>query len=299
MSDQDISTQMAVEPFCLGSPTQQRLPFVFSSPHSGRHYPADFLNSSRLDNLKIRQSEDFLIDDLFSSVVRQGAPLLSANYPRAYVDVNREPYELDPRMFEGKLPDYVNTNSIRVAGGLGTIARIVSEDHYIYKAKLGVGEGLARIEDIYKPYHRTLRSLIGETLRSFGFCVLVDCHSMPSTSVEGSGSSQTDFVLGDRYGTAASKQLVEKAVSELRSLGYAVSINKPYAGGFITEHYGRPLDGLHTFQLEINRGLYMDEKNMVPSSNYSNLKRDLEIFVHNLTSIPDAGLMPENQIAAE
>ncbi|MDJ0932456.1 N-formylglutamate amidohydrolase [Breoghania sp.] len=282
----------------LLQPAQQRLPFVFNSPHSGRSYPRQFLESSHLDTLQIRRSEDAFVDELFMSVVALGAPLVRALFPRAYLDVNREPYELDPKMFRGRLPPFANIRSVRVAGGLGTIARVVGERQDIYSGPLDVTEGLERIETIYKPYHRTLRRLLAETHIEFGHAVLIDCHSMPS-SVRGHDSlSRPDFILGDRYGTSCSADISEAAADILTGLGYSIVHNRPYAGGFITEHYGRPAKGLHALQVEINRALYMDERLHCPHEGFDRVAADMATFAHHLTSIPDHGL-PAPAIAAE
>ncbi|WP_349358282.1 N-formylglutamate amidohydrolase [Stappia sp.] len=279
-------------------PAEQRVPFVFNSPHSGRHYPETFLAASRLDRGAIRRSEDAFVDELFSHVVPTGSPLLRACFPRAYLDVNREPYELDPKMFEDRLPSYANSRSIRVAGGLGTIARVVGEAQEIYRGRLSVREALDRIETIYKPYHQTLRRLLAETHVSFGYAVLVDCHSMPSAVRSSDGGPRPDFILGDRYGTSCAGPLVDAAAEVLRGMGYRVSRNKPYAGGFITEHYGRPIKGLHALQLEINRGLYMDETRTERHAGFDALREDLRRFAETLVSLPDAELYPD-ALAAE
>ncbi|MEJ6846990.1 N-formylglutamate amidohydrolase [Sinorhizobium fredii] len=260
-------------------PASQRIPFVFNSPHSGRYYPQTFLEQSRLDSHSIRRSEDHFVDELFQSATHLGAPLLRAHFPRAFLDVNREPYELDPRMFDGVLPAHANISSMRVAGGLGTVPRLVAENMEIYRSRFPVEEALARIEAIYKPYHATLRKLIARTHVQFGMAVLVDCHSMPgNVHLPGSGQ-RPDFIIGDRYGTSAAAELSRVAVELLEGLGYAVTRNKPYAGGFITEHYGRPTRGLHALQIEINRSLYVDESTLVKKSGFAALATDLATFV--------------------
>jgi len=284
--------------FDILSPADQRLPFVFNSPHSGRQYSKDFLASSRLDEVSIRRSEDAFVDELFAHVVPLGSPLLRAHFPRAYLDVNREPYELDPKMFSGRLPSYANIRSIRVAGGLGTVARIVSENHEIYRTKLPVEEAINRVEEIYKPYHSTLRRLLAQTHVTFGYAVLIDCHSMPSTVKCQTTDTRPDFILGDRYGTSCSAELTEFAYSILKNMGYTVSRNKPYAGGFITEHYGRPASGLHALQIEINRGLYLDETSYEPSAGFQDLFQNLRDFARDLTAMPDTALFSD-PIAAE
>ena len=233
---------------------------LFNSPHSGSIYPREFLRPSRLDIATLRRSEDSFVDELVAGVVRRGYPLMRAHFPRCFVDVNREPYELDPRMFEGRLPSFANTRSMRVAGGLGTVARVVGDAQEIYDQRIPVDDALARIESLYKPYHRALRRLFTRLHRDFGAAVLIDCHSMPSTAGHRDERPRPEFVLGDRYGTSCVGVVAETVEKTLRALGYTVSRNKPYAGGFITEHYGNPAAGLHAIQLEINRALYMDER---------------------------------------
>lgn len=262
-------------PFTVTEPAGQTVPFVFNVPHAGAVYPEAFLASSRLDAMALRRSEDAFVDELFSSVVDLGAPLMAARFPRAYLDLNREPYELDSRMFDGRLPPFANTRSMRVAGGLGTIPRIVADGQEIYRFRLPVEEALLRIEWLYKPYHRMLRQLVRRTAQIFGESILIDCHSMPSTSVVREDGSRADIVLGDRYGTSCSGFLIDLVEAALRGRGYTVVRNKPYAGGFITEHYGEPALGRHALQVEINRALYMDERTMQKKPAFAGLAEDL------------------------
>ena len=280
-------------------PQNQTTPFVINSPHSGRVYPPSFIEQSKLGNLAIRKSEDFLVDEIIQGGTRFGMPMLKANFPRAFLDVNREPYELDAAMFTGKLPDYVNTRSIRVASGLGTIAKIVAEGENIYSKKIDAEEGLSRIEDIYRPYHACLRRLLAKTHVKFGCSVLVDCHSMPSNAGQISYNSKPDFVLGDRFGSSCNASITHAVKNLLQQMGYNVEINKPYAGGFITEHYGRPHNGLHALQLEINRGLYMDEIRMLPNSGFDAFVEDMTVFFKQLTGLKWDDLKGEQPLAAE
>jgi N-formylglutamate deformylase len=238
-------------PFEIQEPANLAGPVLFNSPHSGSVYPRGFLQSSRLDLATLRRSEDSYVDDLIGGVVGRGYPLMRAHFPRCFVDVNREPYELDPRMFEGRLPSFANTRSMRVAGGLGTVARVVGDAQEIYEQRIPVDEAMRRIESLYKPYHRALRRLFTRIQRSFGAAVLVDCHSMPSSAGQKDERPRPDFVIGDRYGTSCVPLVAECVDRVLRGMGYTVSLNKPYAGGFITEHYGNPAVGLHAVQLEI------------------------------------------------
>lgn len=285
-------------PFIIAEPARQAVPFVFNAPHAGAVYPASFLAGSRLDPLTLRRSEDAFVDDLFAPMVSLGAPLMAARFPRAYLDLNREPYELDPRMFEGRLPPFANTRSMRVAGGLGTIPRVVADGQEIYRGRLPVDEGLRRIEWLYKPYHRMLRQLVGRTVRSFGHAVLIDCHSMPSTSVNREDGAKADIVLGDRYGTSCAGVLTDLIDITLRSRGYSVVRNKPYAGGFITEHYGEPALGRHALQIEINRTIYMDERTLTRKPGFATLRQDLADVFAAVTQEIEGDLTPR-RIAAE
>jgi N-formylglutamate deformylase len=209
-------------PYEVREPAQVQGPVLFNSPHSGSTYPRAFLAASRLDIGALRRSEDSFVDELISGVVACGFPLMHAHFPRCFVDVNREPYELDPRMFEGRLPSFANTRSMRVAGGLGTVARVVGDAQEIYDQRIPVDDALRRIESLYKPYHRSLRRLFTKLHRDFGAAVLVDCHSMPSTAGHKDERSRPEFVLGDRYGTSCVGAVSETVEQTLRSLGYTV-----------------------------------------------------------------------------
>lgn len=286
-------------PFSVAEPGRQTVPFVFNAPHSGNVYPESFIVESRLDAMTLRRSEDAFVDRLFAGVVGLGAPLLSARFPRAYLDVNREPYELDPRMFEGRVPSFANTRSMRVAGGLGTVPRIVADGHEIYRRRIGVDDALRRVENLYKPYHRQLRHLLDRTARGFGYAILVDCHSMPSSSLGREDWPKTDIVIGDRYGTSCAAELIDLVELALGQRGYSVVRNKPYAGGFITEHYGEPGGGRHALQIEINRGIYMDERTLEPKAGgFEGLCRDLPAAFGVVVEAA-ASLFSPRRIAAE
>ena len=276
-----------VPPFEIRSGAEQRVPFLFNSPHSGRHYPERFLAMARLDRNAIRRSEDCYVDELFGGAVALGAPMLAANFPRAYLDVNREPWELDPRMFAEPVPSFCNIRSARVAGGLGTVPKLVGEGLDIYPGRLPLAEAVGRIEAVDKPYHETRKRLLTRTHARFGYAVLIDCHSMPASIRVGDNGVRPDFIIGDRFGISASPALTEMAISLLVGMGYTVAHNKPYAGGFITEHYGRPARHLHALQIEVNRGLYMDERTFQKSAGFEALACDLTRFAADLMSMPD------------
>jgi N-formylglutamate amidohydrolase len=279
-------------PFEILEPAKYRGPLAFNSPHSGSVYPQAFLASSRLDVATLRRSEDSFVDELLLEVLERGHPVMRAHFPRCYVDVNREPYELDPRMFDGRLPSFANTRSMRVAGGLGTIARVVGDAQEIYGQRIPIDDAIRRIEGLYKPYHRALRRLFTRVHREFGAAVLIDCHSMPSTAGARDERPRADVVLGDRYGTSCVPAVVETVESTFRELGYVVSRNKPYAGGFITEHYGNPTAGLHAIQLEFNRALYMDERRFERTTSFANLASDLATLAARIAAIPLQELRP-------
>ena len=272
---QDAGDVVFDPPFEIEAPDRLALPFVINTPHSGRIYPDAFLAMARLDRLGLRRSEDCYVDLLFGEAPRIGLPLLKAHFPRAYLDVNREPYELDARMFDGRLPAYANTRSMRVAGGLGSIPRIVGDGQDIYRTRLTVADAMRRIDTVYRPYHRALRGLLQETHRRFGEAILLDCHSMPSASLGAEIQTRPDIVLGDRYGTSCAPVLIDTVQAAFEALGYRVARNRPYAGGFITEHYGQPASAVHALQIEINRALYMDEETLEPRPGFPQLRDDL------------------------
>lgn len=284
-------------PFELRAPHEQTAPFVFCSPHSGRVYPKAFLTQSRLDPLSLRKSEDCFVDLLFAGVADMGAPLLSARFPRAFIDANREPYELDPTLFTDSLPDYANAQTARVIGGLGTIPRIVADGEDIYARRIPLNEALDRIDRLYKPFHALLASLIENTRRRFGYAILIDCHSMPSTLLAQPASSRPDFVIGDRYGSSCDPRLVRCLREAIGTIGYDSQANRPYAGGFITEHYGRPARGVHAIQVEINRGLYLNESSIEATAGFEPLRTDLMAMVAQIFS--EMPRLMERRAAAE
>ena len=266
-------------PFEILPPAEWTAPAVFNSPHSGREFPEDFLRQSRLPRHTLRKSEDCFVDELFLSCVSHGAPMLRARVPRSYVDLNREPYELDPRMFSGDLPGYANTGSPRVAGGLGTIPRIVSEGEEIYRGRIDFAEARRRIDQVYLPYHRTLTALTNAVLAKVGEVLLIDCHSMPASAsahLAPQVAGGADVVLGDRFGASCAEDISGFVEDELRSHGLRVLRNKPYAGGFITQNHGSPHRGQHALQIEINRSLYMNEATLEKTAGFHEVRTILD-----------------------
>jgi N-formylglutamate deformylase len=270
-------------PYAVLAPAAQAAPLVFASPHSGRSYPAEFIAAARLDPHALRRSEDSFVEELFESAPRQGCPLIHALFPRAFCDANREPWELDPAMFDDALPGYVNAASPRVGAGLGTIARVVATGEAIYRRKLSFAEAEARIIACWQPYHDALAGLIAATRERFGACLLIDCHSMPALPGQGR-HRQPDIVLGDAHGTAASPLAMRRIEERLLDAGFTVRRNDPYAGGFVTRHYGRPREGVHAVQIEIARSLYMDEERIARNGGFAPLRARLEGVITTLVA---------------
>ena len=245
--------QLYAEPFYVHRPAQQAVPFVFASPHSGSCYPASFVAKSRLSPTALRRSEDAFVDELFGGAVALGAPMIVARFPRAFLDVNRAPDEIDVTMFDGAVGVSVDAPSSRVSAGLGVIPRIVRDGAEIYRGKLGAWEAEERLTRLYHPYHRGLGSLVEETRARFGVAIVIDCHSMPSAA------AVPDIVLGDRYGASSTPTLTRHADACFQLHGFRVARNMPYAGGYTTLLHGRRDRNVHALQIEINRTLYLDE----------------------------------------
>jgi N-formylglutamate deformylase len=262
-------------------PAPQTAAVVFASPHSGRAYPAEFLDAARLDPLRLRRSEDCFVDELFAAAPDHGAPLLAASFPRAYCDVNREAWELDPEMFEDDLPVWVNSQSPRVAAGLGTIARVVASGEPIYRRPLRFAEAEERIRTLWQPFHAALRAHVDATRATFGTCLLVDCHSMPGNCMPPKRAA--DIVLGDGHGTTCDPRYMCRLEGLLRAAGFEVRRNDPYAGGYITRHYGRPREKVSAVQIEVNRGLYMDETRFERLAGFADVQARLTSVIAGLT----------------
>lgn len=268
-----------------GPPGAPPTPFVFASPHSGRFYPDDMMSAAVLDAVSIRRSEDAFVDDLISGAPAHGVAVIAARYARAYIDLNREPFELDPSMFADELPAFARARTARVAAGLGAIARVVSEGQEIYSRKLMFAEARQRIEQGHRPYHQALKGLLDEAQAAHGFAILVDWHSMPAAAARAAGRERPcDIVLGDRFGAACAGVLPTRVERLLEEMGYRVTRNTPYAGGYTTEHYGQPQRRFHALQIEINRGLYLDEATLAATSGFSPLRDHIDRLTAALTA---------------
>ena len=254
-------------------------PLVFASPHSGRHYPREMLEAAAVDPDALRQSEDAFVDAMIAPTSDVGASVIVARYGRAWMDLNREPWELDPAMFEDDLPEFARGRSARVAAGLGAIARLAGEGREIYARKLTFAEARARVEGTHAPYHDALGRLLARARAAHGMAVLIDWHSMPEaaarTAVTARHGKGCDMVLGDRFGAACTRKLTDLVERELEGMGYHVARNAPYAGGYTTEHYGRPASRTHALQIEISRALYLNEKTLEPTEGLTTLTADI------------------------
>lgn len=279
----------AAAPYRVVRPARRpATPVICASPHSGRIYPAAMMAASQLDRRTIRRSEDAHVDELIAAAPGFGHTLICAQFARAYLDVNREPWELDPAMFEDELPAFAKARTARVAAGLGSIARIVCEGQEIYARKLTFADAEARVRRVHQPYHLALAELIAEAKSAHGVAILVDWHSMPAAASGLKGGC--DVVLGDRFGAACSSTVTGLVERELTAMGYRVARNTPYAGGFTTEHYGRPGRKVHALQIELSRALYFDEATLRLTSGFEPLQQDLERLFETLAGADWSGL---------
>lgn len=256
-----------------GEAETTHLPVIFSSPHSGRNYPPELRDRTSIDLKRLRRSEDAFVDELISDAPSIGALKLCALFPRVFIDVNRRPDELDPLMFSDRLPEGSFVETRRTTSGLGVLPRITADGHPLYRRKFKFDEARDCLNAYYRPYHDALRDSMDILRRRFGAAVLFDVHSMPNHSSRGA-----DIVLGDRFGSSCAARMTGFAENVFRDAGLVTVRNTPYAGGFTTEHYGRPDQGMHVLQIEINRGLYMDESRIAPTSEFSLMREKMSNF---------------------
>ena len=280
----------------LKMPDVRTTSVVFASPHSGRAYPRRLIRRSVLSELALRSSEDAFVDQLFDTAPLQGAPLLTAVAPRAWIDVNRSLDELDPALIEGVRKSAHNP---RVASGLGVVPRVVANGRSIYSGKMPLADAQARLERIWHPYHNKLSGLLEETYRQFGICILLDCHSMPHEAMDslaGVAPRRPEVVIGDRFGASARGEIVDRIEAAFTAVGLSVVRNTPFAGAYVAQHYGRPAKGRHAVQIEIDRSLYMNEQLIRPNGNFESFRRLIRSVVADLTEI---GRPAERPLAAE
>ncbi|KIT15380.1 N-formylglutamate amidohydrolase [Jannaschia aquimarina] len=286
---------MSTPPFRLIRPPHPASPLIASSPHSGRTYPADFVARTVLDERVIRSSEDAFVDILLERAPDLGVPLIAAEMPRAYVDLNRSERELDPALVQGVAKAGINP---RVNSGLGVIPRVVAQGRAIYRGKITRAEAEARLEDVWRPYHGALVDLMEQACAAFGRAVLLDVHSMPHEAIEGAAPKgrTPEIVLGDRFGASADSGLVDAVEGIFRGLGFRVARNAPFAGAFIAQAYGKPEQGRHVLQIEIDRALYMDERRLARSADFDAVRN---LMTEALMRIRDVTLQDGQQVAAE
>ena len=287
---------MPQTPYQLTRPKALTTSVVFASPHSGCDYSPAFLEMAVLDAKQIRSSEDAFVDRLYAAAPDHGAPLLTATAPRAFVDLNRGPDELDPALIAGVRR---NPQNPRIASGLGVVPRVVAGGRQIYSGKLTLAEAHQRIARFWRPYHDRLQSLLDESHLAFGEAILIDCHSMPHEALEHvgpPGSPRPDVVLGDRFGASAGRHVIEEVEAAFASAGLRVARNMPFAGAFIAQHYGRPTKGQHALQIEIDRALYMNEATLEPRPDFEDFRALLTGVIAQIAAMGRPG---ELRVAAE
>lgn len=275
-------------PFSFTEARPQSAPVLFASPHSGSLYPPAMQEALCVPLIDVRRTEDAFVDELFAGAPALGASLLAARYGRSVVDLNRDPAELDAAMFQDGLPRPCGLPTVRVEAGLGCLPRVGARGEAIYARLLSRAEGEERLALVHDAYHHHLAGALEALRRTHGHALLVDCHSMPS--VQPGRRGLTDIVLGDRFGSSADSRLMARVERSFRAHGFTVARNAPYAGGYTTRRYGRPRRGIHALQVEINRGLYMDEHRITRASGFSGVKDALQHVIQDI--LDAAGLLP-------
>lgn len=266
----DAGSALAEAPFDVTPAMAPAAPALFASPHSGSHYPASMQEALCVPLIDVRRTEDAFIDELFAGAPALGASLVAARYGRSVVDLNRDPHELDAAMFHDGPPRPCALPTARVEAGLGCLPRVGARGEAIYGRLLSRAEGEERLVHIHDAYHLHLAAELDALRRAHGQALLIDCHSMPS--LQPGRRTLTDIVLGDRFGSSADPRLMARIERSFRAQGFTVARNAPYAGGYTTRRYGRPRRGIHALQVEINRGLYMDEQRITRTSGYYALR---------------------------
>ncbi len=251
-------------------------PIVLSSPHSGREFPQEFLQNSCLSENELRSSEDCFVDDIILGASNAGIPMISMNIPRTFVDVNRDKIEIDDTMYFDKAPSSDSIGSRRCRVGLGVIHRIVAQNKPIYDGLISFQEAQERIKFVYEPYHKRLKQLIDKCQKKFGFCLLIDCHSMPSKICNIMNETKpVEFCLSNLFDESCPTQISQYLAQILTQKNYRVEFNRPYAGAYITFNYCQPRKNSYTLQIEINRSLYMNENLYKKNNNFQSISNNL------------------------
>lgn len=254
--------------------------FVFASPHSGTIYPPEMGRDPALDEAGLRSAEDALVDRLIASGVAGGATVVLGRFGRAWVDLNRDPADLDPVLIEGVADGPV---SARTAAGYGVIPRLTGDGRALYDRRLSLAEAHDRILRAHSPYHQQLAAGMEAARARHGEAVLVDWHSMPARATQGVGGARgPDVVLGDRHGSSCEAGLTRRLRRAFEALGWRVALNQPYAGGWTTQRWGRPSEGFHAIQIELNRALYFDEPSRTPGPGWSRTEKGVARVIADL-----------------
>ncbi len=254
---------------------EPKFPIVLSSPHAGETFPEEFLKNSALTQHELRLSEDCFVTELIKPASDEGIPLLSLNLPRTFVDVNRDKIEFDNTMFFNA-PKISDINSRRCRVGLGVLHRVVYQNKNIYDGLLNYHEAQERIKKVYDPYHKRLKQLVDKCNRKFGFCLLVDCHSMPSVICNIMNEAKPiDFCVCNLFDESCPHEMSQKLFDALESGGWRGEFNRPYAGAFITFNYCQPRKNIYTLQIELNRKLYMDEQSYQKKAHFQNVSQNI------------------------
>lgn len=261
-------------------------PFVFASPHSGDRYPADMRALPALAPTSLRSAEDALVDRLIAPGADGGAALLLGRVGRAYVDLNRDPDDLDPTLIEGVDGPAA---SPRTSAGYGVIPRLTGDGRPLYDRRLTLTEARDRVARTHRPYHAALEQLMRAARDRHGEAVLVDWHSMPARATRSAGGARgPDVVLGDRHGSSCTAELTRRLRRSFEALGWRVALNQPYSGGWTTQAWGRPDEGFHAVQIELNRALYLDETTLEPGPGWSRCASGVARVIGDLLADPPA-----------
>jgi N-formylglutamate amidohydrolase len=279
-------------PFLRIGPEVPASPVVLSVPHAGRAYSESLLKAARLPLEVLELLEDRLVDRLIWRAQGSGAVALVARAPRAEIDLNRDPREVDPSMIMPPPPGRSLIQSARTRGGLGLVPSRISGSGPIWLRRLPEHELARRIAEIHAPYHAALEAALAEARARFGLAILLDCHSMPPRD----GGGGPGIVLGDRHGTSIAADYVEAAAAAAEAAGYRVARNAPYAGGYITARHGRPANGIHAIQLELDRALYLDQGLREPGQGFDRAAR---MIAEVAAALAARALEPVQSIAAE
>ena len=257
-------------------------PLILSIPHSGTYFPPEFLQNVRFDEKNLRHNEDLLVDELLENAINYGIPTIKMEVTRTFIDLNRDRLEVDPHMFYNypKNSEVLYDTHCRV--GLGVVHRINYKRENIYDGLLDYNEVQARIKNVYDVYHQRLSQLIEKCIKKFGFCLVLDCHSMPSkicTIVD--SRKGIDICLGNLFNQSCPQEMCDLFATQFWNNNYSVEYNCPYSGAFITFNYCQPRKKMYTLQLEINRGLYADEENLQKSEDFYDVAEDISNAVIN------------------